>query len=273
MIRNMTAAVRGLTRLENIESPMFFKRIKEDIEAYKARDPAARTNFEVAFLYQGFHALMFYRLSHAVWVLGGKFIGRFISQVGRLFTGIEIHPGAVIGRGFVIDHGTGVVVGETAIIGDNVTLYHDVTLGGVAPSVDSIAQIGTKRHPTLSDGVIVGSGAQILGPIVVGNDARVGANAVVTSNIPAGMTAVGIPARVVLPRNKRKAAEFRAYATDPDGSPDPVLQTIESLRAQMSQLMDRVQELEADDAGSSSTKSKSSTASIGSAKKRKKPAA
>ena len=165
------------------------------------------------------------------------------------------------------------MVGETAIIGDNVTLYHDVTLGGVAPSVDSVAQIGTKRHPTLSDGVIVGSGAQILGPIVVGNDARVGANAVVTSDIPAGMTAVGIPARVVLPRNKMKAAEFRAYATDPDGSPDPVLQTIESLRAQVSHLMDRVQELEADDASASSAKSKSSAASIGSAKKRKKPAA
>ena len=252
---------------------MFFKRIKEDIEAYKSRDPAARTSFEVAFLYQGFHALMFYRLSHATWILGGKFVGRFISQIGRLFTGIEIHPGAVIGRGFVIDHGTGVVVGETAIIGDDVTLYHDVTLGGVAPSVDSVAQIGTKRHPTLSDGVIVGSGAQILGPIVVGNDARVGANAVVTSDIPAGMTAVGIPARVVLPRNKMKAAEFRAYATDPDGSPDPVLQTIESLRAQVSQLMDRVQELEADDASVSSAKSKSSAASIGSANKRKKPAA
>jgi serine O-acetyltransferase len=109
---------------------MIFKRIKEDIDAYKVRDPAARTSLEVAFLYQGFHALMFYRLSHAFWVLGAKFLGRLISQVGRFFTGIEIHPGAIIGRGFVVDHGSGVVIGETANIGDDVTLYHDVTLGG-----------------------------------------------------------------------------------------------------------------------------------------------
>jgi len=259
------------TRLENIESVMFFKLIQEDINAYKARDPAARTSFEVAFLYQGFHAFMFYRLSHALWVLGAKFLGRFISQIGRLFTGIEIHPGAVIGRGFVIDHGAGVVIGETTIIGDNVTLYHDVTLGGVAPSIDSITQIGTKRHPTLSDGVIVGSGAQILGPIVVGEDARVGANAVVTSSVPPGVTAVGIPARVILPKNKKKSSEFWAYATDPDGSTDPVLQTIESLRDQVSQLMERVQELEVDGVGKLSMKRKSKSASVGSVKKQKKP--
>ncbi len=221
---------------------MIFKRIQEDIDAYKVRDPAARTSFEVALLYQGFHALMFYRLGHAFWLLGAKFLGRFITQVGRLLTGIEIHPGAVIGHSFVIDHGSGVVIGETAIIGDNVTLYHDVTLGGVAPSIDSFAQIGTKRHPTLLDGVIVGSGAQILGPIVIGEDARVGANAVVTSSVPRGVTAVGIPARVILPRNKKKPSEFWAYATDPDGSTDPILQTIESLEDQVSQLMLRVQE-------------------------------
>jgi serine O-acetyltransferase len=248
---------------------MFFKRIQEDIDAYKARDPAARSSFEVALLYQGFHSLMFYRLSHAFWVLGAKCIGRFISQIGRLFTGIEIHPGAVIGRGFVVDHGIGVVIGETTVIGDNVTLYHDVTLGGVAPSVDSIAQIGVKRHPTLLDGVIVGSGAQILGPIVIGEDARVGANAVVTASVPSGVTAVGIPARVILPKNKKKSPEFWAYATDPDGSIDPVLQTIESLCDQVSQLMERVQELEADGVGKSNMKQETKSASVDSVKKKK----
>ena len=252
---------------------MIFKRIQEDIDAYKVRDPAARTSLEVAILYQGFHALMFYRLSHMFWFLGAKFLGRFISQFGRLFTGIEIHPGAVIGRGFVIDHGSGVVIGETAIIGNNVTLYHDVTLGGVSPSIDSFTQIGTKRHPTLSDGVIVGSGAQILGPIVIGENARVGANAVVTSSVPSGVTAVGIPARVILPKNKKKSAEFWAYATDPDGSTDMVLQTIENLRGQISQLMERVQELEAVGMDNSSIKLKSKSTSVISVKKQKKPAA
>ena len=250
---------------------MIFKRIQEDIDAYKVRDPAARTSLEVAFLYQGFHALMFYRLSHAFWILGAKFLGRFISQVGRLFTGIEIHPGAIIGRGFVIDHGSGVVIGETAIIGDDVTLYHDVTLGGVAPSVDSISQIGRKRHPTLLDGVIVGSGAQILGPVVVGEDARIGANAVVTSSVPSGVTAVGIPAQVILPKNKKKSAEFWAYATDPDGSTDPVLQKIESLDDQISRLMERVRQLEADDLARPSAKLKSKLTPIDPLKKKKKP--
>ena len=250
---------------------MIFKRFQEDIEAYKTRDPAARSSFEVVFLYQGFHALVFYRFSHALWVRGAKFLGRFISQVGRLFTGIEIHPGAVIGRGFVIDHGTGVVIGETSIIGDNVTLYHDVTLGGVAPSVDSIAQIGVKRHPTLGDGVIVGSGAQILGPITIGENARVGSNAVVASDIPAGVTAVGIPARVILPKDKKKSAEFRAYATGPDGNPDPVLQTIEALRGQVAALMDRVQELEADSPAVEKDKAKPKVGTK--TRKRNKPAA
>ncbi len=252
---------------------MIFKQFQEDIEAYKTRDPAARSAWEVAILYQGFHALMFYRLSHALWIRGGKFLGRFVSQIGRLFTGIEIHPGAVIGRGFVIDHGAGVVIGETSIIGDDVTLYHDVTLGGVAPSIDSGTQVGVKRHPTLGDGVIVGSGAQILGPIVVGENARVGSNAVVTSDIPAGMTAVGIPARVILPKDKKKSSEFRAYATDPDGSPDPVLQTIESLRSQVAALMQRVEELESGSEDVSASGKKTKSDSGAKASKRKRPAA
>ena len=222
---------------------MVFKRIQEDIEAYKARDPAARHAWDVVLLYQGFHALMIYRVSHGLWIRGFKFLGRFVSQIGRLFTGIEIHPGAIIGRRFVIDHGSGVVIGETSHIGDDVTLYHDVTLGGVAPSVDSHEQVGVKRHPTLGDDVIVGSGAQILGPVTIGKCARVGSNAVVSKDIPSGVTAVGIPARIVMPKNKQKAKEFQAYATTCDGQPDPVLQTIEDLRRQVETLMGEVEEL------------------------------
>jgi len=229
---------------EDIVEAMVFKRIQEDIEAYQARDPAARNVWEVVLLYQGFHALMIYRLSHGLWIRGFKFLGRFISQLGRWLTGIEIHPGAVIGRRFVIDHGAGVVIGETSNIGDDVTLYHDVTLGGVAPSVDSHEQVGVKRHPTLGDDVIVGSGAQILGPITVGKCARVGSNAVVSKDIPSGVTAVGIPARIVMPKNKKTAMEFHAYATTPEGEPDPLLHTIEDLRRQVGALMARVEELE-----------------------------
>lgn len=210
------------------------------------RDPAARSTIEVAILYPGFHAVVFYRLSHWLWERNLRFIGRLISQLGRMLTGIEIHPGAQIGCCFVIDHGSGVVVGETAEIGDNVTLYHDVTLGGVAPSVDSAAQVGIKRHPTLGDGVIVGSGAQILGPITVGDNARVGANAVVTQNVPAGVTAVGIPARIIMPKDKSKAGEFRAYATMPDDVPDPVQQVLDQMRAEIARLQDRIGELESE---------------------------
>jgi len=224
---------------------MIFKSIKADLGAYLDRDPAARSKLEVFFLYQGFHALFYYRISHAVWNRGFQFLGRLISQVARWLTGIEIHPGALIGQRFVIDHGAGIVIGETSVIGDDVTLYHDVTLGGVAPSVDAAAQVGLKRHPTLMDGVIIGSGAQVLGPITIGANARIGANAVVTHDIPGGVTAVGIPARVVMPKDRKKSQEFCAYATTPEGENDPVLQTIEALRLQVAVLMDRVEELEA----------------------------
>lgn len=223
---------------------MLFKRLKADLDAFLERDPAARSRWEVVILYQGFHAVVFYRTAHWLWGMNFRFLGRLVSQFGRLFTGIEIHPGATIGCCFVIDHGTGVVIGETAEIGDNVTLYHDVTLGGVAPSVDSHEQVGIKRHPTLGNGVIVGSGAQILGPITVGDNARVGANAVVTSDVPAGVTAVGIPARIIMPKDKTKAGEFRAYATTPDGVPDPVQQVLDQMRQSLTELKGRVDELE-----------------------------
>ena len=200
---------------------MGFKRIQEDIAAFRERDPAARSRVEVVLCYPGFHALLFYRLSHGLWTRGWRLLGRFTSHVGKLLTAIEIHPGAEIGRRFVIDHGSGVVIGETSEIGDDVTLYQAVTLGGIAPSVDSKSQVDRKRHPTIADGAIIGSGAQILGPITVGEGARVGANAVVTKDVPPGVTAVGIPAHVVLPRDKASAGEFVAYGTPRDGCHDP----------------------------------------------------
>lgn len=223
---------------------MLFKQIREDIEAFKARDPAARSSAEIVLCYPGFHARLVHRVSHALWRRGWRLLARLLSHIGKILTAIEIHPGAEIGRRFVIDHGTGVVIGETSIIGDDVTLYQGVTLGGIAPSVNSSAQVGTKRHPTLLDGAIIGCGAVILGPIVVGEGARIGANAVVTKDIPFGVTAVGNPAQVVMPRDKARAKEFVAYGTPADGCPDPVLQTIESLRSQLAVLLQRVEELE-----------------------------
>ena len=223
---------------------MFFKRLKEDLDSYLERDPAARTRFEVALCYPGFHALLFYRLSHGLWKRDWRLPGRLVSQLGRALTGIEIHPGAQVGRHFVIDHGAGVVIGETSNIGDDVTLYQAVTLGGISPSVDSESQVDQKRHPTLGDDVIIGSGAQVLGPITVGKGARVGANAVVTKDLPPGVTAVGIPARAVMPRDKAKAKEFVAYGTPADGCPDPVLKSIDELRGQLVAALNRVEDLE-----------------------------
>lgn len=225
---------------------MAFKRIREDISAFMERDPAARSGLEIMLCYPGFHALVGYRVSNWLWLRDWRLLARFISHVAKILTAIEIHPGATIGRRFVIDHGTGVVIGETSLIGDDVTLYHDVTLGGVAPSVDSAAQIGTKRHPTLEDGVIVGSGAAVLGPIIIGAGARIGANSVVTKAVDAGVTAVGIPAKALKPKDcKETSGRFAAYGTPTDG-PDPVLQTIEALQGELEALRDKVAVLEAE---------------------------
>ncbi len=229
---------------------MIFKRFNEDISAFMARDPAARSRLEVVLCYPGFHALVFYRITHFLWGLGLKVFARWFSQLGKFFTGVEIHPAAAIGRRFVIDHGDGVVIGETSEIGDDVTVYQGVTLGGVSPSVDSRTQVNRKRHPTLNDGAIIGSGAQVLGPITIGEGARIGANAVVHKDVPAGVTAVGIPARVVMPRDKDKAGQFVAYGEPAEGCPDPVLRTIESLRGQVAALMEKVEELESRQEGS-----------------------
>jgi serine O-acetyltransferase len=223
---------------------MVFKRLHEDIDAFMARDPAARSKAEVILCYPGLHAILFFRMANALWRRGWWLTGRLLSHVGRMLTGIEIHPGATIGRRFVIDHGYGVVIGETADIGDDVTLYQGVTLGGIAPSVDSAAQVDQKRHPTLCDGVIVGSGAQVLGPITVGAGARVGANAVVTRDVAARSTAVGIPARVIMPRDKSAVDQFVAYGTPQGGMTDPVARTLDNLRSQLEDVMSHVDGLE-----------------------------
>ncbi len=172
-----------------------FSRLKQDIKAVFDRDPAARSVLEVIFCYPGLHAIWFYRVSNWLWRHELFFLGRFCSHLGRFFTGIEIHPGATIGKGFFIDHGMGVVIGETAEIGDNVTLYHGVTLGGVSWEK-------TKRHPTLGDNVVVGSGAKVLGPFTVGKDSKIGSNSVVVKEVPPNSTVVGIPGRVVMATEK-----------------------------------------------------------------------
>lgn len=225
---------------------MIFKKLRGELDAFMERDPAARSRVEIVLCYPGFQAVVIYRLAHALWRRNFRLSGRIISSIGRLLTGIEIHPGAEIGRRLVIDHGLAVVIGETSVIGDDVTLYQGVTLGGTSPAVDSRKQTDHKRHPTLEDGVIIGSGAQILGPIAVGEGARVGANAVVTRDIPRGVTAAGIPARVIMPRDKQKAKarEFVAYGTPVDELFDPVLRNIDGLRGQMAQLAERIEELE-----------------------------
>src|ERR1700749_5322214 len=170
---------------------MLLKNLREQIDATLARDPAARSRLEVVLCYPGFHALLYHRLAHWLWQRGWLLAGRFVSHIGRFLTGIEIHPGAKIGRRVFIDHGMGVVVGETAEIGDDCTIYQGVTLGGT-----SLAK-GAKRHPTLGRGVIVGANSQVLGGFTVGEGARVGSNAVVLKEVPPGATAVGNPARVI----------------------------------------------------------------------------
>ncbi len=171
------------------------------IRSIRARDPASPSFFEVVFAYNGFHAVCFHRMNNFLWHLGLRVLARFFANVSRILTGIEIHPEAQIGRGFFIDHGTGVVIGQTAVIMDDVTIYHGVTLGGVGRS----DQKGVKRHPTISEGAMIGAGAQVLGDITIGSHAKVGSNSVVTNDIPDGATALGIPARVIGGDDKARA--------------------------------------------------------------------
>ena len=181
------------------------------LESIKKRDPAAKSLLSVILTYPGVKAVFFHQISNFFYKAGFDLIARIISQTIRFFTGIEIHPGAKIGKNLFIDHGMGVVVGETSEIGDNVTIYHNVTLGGSSPSIDSERQRHEKRHPTIGNDVVIGSGAQIIGPIKVGNNARIAANAVVVKDVPENATMVGIPARAVKLENK---GSFRPYGVD-----------------------------------------------------------
>ncbi|MCG8427518.1 MAG: serine O-acetyltransferase [Chromatiales bacterium] len=204
-----------------------FSRLREDINCVFARDPAARNAFEVLTTYPGVHAVLFHRLTHRLWNLKLFWLARVISNISRLFTGIEIHPGAQIGRRFFIDHGMGVVIGETAIIGDDCTLYHGVTLGGTSWEKG-------KRHPTLGNNVVVGAGAKVLGPIMISDGARIGSNAVVVKPVPEGTTVIGVPGRMVTATTSEQHAHrkeiadkmgFDAYGVTRDAT-DPVAHAI-----------------------------------------------
>ena len=204
-----------------------FNQIKEDIAVVFERDPAARTHWEVLTTYPGVHALLIHRVSHWIWHQRFYWLARFNSHIARWMTGIEIHPGATIGRRVFIDHGMGVVIGETAVIGDDCTLYHGVTLGGTSWNKG-------KRHPTLEQGVVIGAGAKVLGPIVIGRGAKIGSNAVVVKDVPADATAVGIPARILeteISKQRDDMAEkigFSAYAVS-DNMNDPMSKAIHAL--------------------------------------------
>jgi serine O-acetyltransferase len=215
-------------------------RIREDISCVFERDPAARSTWEVITCYPGFHALLIHRLAHWLWRMKMRWLARFVSHCSRFLTGIEIHPGAKIGRRVFIDHGMGVVIGETAELGDDCTLYHGVTLGGTTWNKG-------KRHPTLMQGVVIGAGAKVLGPIVIGEGAKIGSNAVVVKDVPAGATALGIPARVILDEQDKtreeKAAKlgFSAYAVTAKAEDDPLAKAVQGLLDQSVEMDKRIE--------------------------------
>lgn len=210
-----------------------YEEIKTDIEVIRERDPAASSSLEVLALYSGLHAILAYRIAHLLYKRGHKLSARAVSQTARFLTGIEIHPGAKIGRGVFIDHGSGVVIGETTVVGDNCTLYQGVTLGGTGKHTG-------KRHPTLGNNVMVGAGAKVLGPFKVGDNSKIAANAVVLEEIPANSTAVGIPARVV----RRNGVKTDLCDLDQVHIPDPVAQEFCRLNIQIEKLEKRIKELE-----------------------------
>ena len=214
-----------------------FKTLKNDIKIVLERDPASRNFIEVIFCYPGFHALILYKISHWFWVKRLFLIGRLISHFSRIITGIEIHPGAKIGKGFFIDHGMGVVIGETVEIHDNCTIYQGTTLGGISLKKE-------KRHPTLDHNVVVGAGAKILGPVKVGANCKIGAGSVVLQNVPSNSTVIGVPGRVIY---RGKSDPLKSMDVDMEKSPDPVAQAIKCLLEKIPQLEKEIQELKNSD--------------------------
>jgi len=214
--------------------PHLLSLIREDVAAVFERDPAAKSGLEVFLCYSGLHAVWFYRMNHWLWNQGLFLLARWLSQVARLLTGIEIHPGAKIGRRVFIDHGMGVVIGETAIVGDDVTLYQGVTLGGTGKEHG-------KRHPTLEDNVVVGGGAKILGNIVVGKNSRIGAGSVVLRNVPDNSTVVGVPGHIIFREGKR------IVITDPKQINDPLSEALAAVATEVDKLRERVRQIEGAD--------------------------
>jgi len=205
--------------------------IREDIATVMERDPAAKSRAEVFFCYAGLHAIWFYRINHRLWNRGWFFLGRYLSQVARWLTGIEIHPGANIGRRLFIDHGMGVVIGETAMVGDDVTLYQGVTLGGTGKEHG-------KRHPTIENNVVIGGGAKVLGNITIGENCRIGAGSVVLRNVPPNSTVVGVPGHIIFRNGER------VVITDPKQINDPLSEALAAVASGVNRLRDRVQQLE-----------------------------
>lgn len=220
----MVANRRGRTTHAKRRLSAALDTLRDDLRAARDRDPAAHSTAEIL-LYQGLHAVWMHRAAHALYVRGHRFSARLVSQVSRFLTGIEIHPGARIGRGLFIDHGMGVVIGETAEIGDDVTLYQGVTLGGTGKQ-------GGKRHPTVGNRVIVGTGAQVLGPLIIGDDAKIGAGAIVIKDVPAETTVVGNPGRPVAVSGRRVAGPELEHTR----LPDPVAETLETLTRRVTEL-------------------------------------
>ena len=215
----------------------FFKEIDSIIE----RDPAAGSRLGVIFLYPSFHVMFFYKIGNILWRYNLKFLARLIMHFARIFTGIEIHPAAKIGSNFFMDHGLGIVIGETTEIGENVTIYQGVTLGGIMPSVESDLQRNQKRHPTVGNNVIIGSGAQILGAINIGDDARIGANSVVSRDVPANVTVAGVPAREFARSAKKET--FKPYAVS-DSDADPREKALVSLLKKVENLEKKIKKFE-----------------------------
>ena len=220
---------------------MNIKKFLKEIDTIIERDPAAESRLGVIFLYPSFHIMIFYKLANTLWRYNLRFIARLIMQIGRMLTGIEIHPAAKIGCNFFMDHGLGIVIGETTEIGKNVTIYQGVTLGGVMPSIETESQRNQKRHPTIGNNVIIGSGAQILGPIKVGDYARIGANSVVSKNVSSNVTVAGVPAREF--SKSSKLEKFKAYAVS-NNEIDPREKTLNLLIEKVKTLERKIKSLE-----------------------------